>query len=1035
MMRSIGLAGGITILYSLAWIAIVAVPAEGRAEDVPTARLSVASREGRTAFVRAEYGPDSPPGLTIKRWSLDECVEAVAPLFKIPDPDRNLSQTRSTTDALGYKHTTYEQVFGGVSVFSGVLKIHQDAAGRFASANGDIHEIPASLSTVPLISPDAAEQTALQVAGLEQASTVVSRLVVVDPGWYGDAAIGPHLAYHVIVASSVSGIEEAFFVDARNGGILDRWSILCTMLTRSIHLHNNLPGEALPGTLARFEGSLPIGNADVDAVYDYTGDVYDYYFNAFGRDGYDDMGSAMVSTVNSAVFACPNAAWTFVNLQATFCPDTVSDDVVAHELTHGVTQFTANLIFQNQPGQLNESFSDVFGERTDLFNSDSAFVGSTGTTPWTAHPTGPGTDLPNNLRGAGCSVPEAGYPDGVRWVLGEDAFGFTSGVGVLRDMWNPPCGQLASPDKASSALQTCSLADNGGVHSGSGIPNHAFAMLCDGATFNGQAISGIGPIKAGAVWYRALTIYLTVASDFTDAYDALNQSAADLVGTFPNDPRTGLPSGSMFSAADAGEVDKALLAVELNLPDVCGETVPVFDSTPPAQCGAKTAVFVDDFESGPGTWLVYNTGPPAPYDWIQTSGLPFGRGGTAWYCEDRLAGDCLGFGESAVHYLESPEILLPGAFTTLTMAFDQYVETEPRYDGGNVEISVNFGPFQMLPTAAYRYNRYNTSLFYATDSSNPLAGQVAFTGVGGDWGRTLVDLSTFVQPGDSLRVRFSFGKDQCFGFDGWYVDDFEIYDCASSDDCNGNGIPDEVDIATGPADVSYISQQPNHSSGNLSDADPHPSLGVNKLADDFLLLRDGTVHKINIWGGYTGNTPVATDAFTVIFHENAGGLPGTVIATDATVASSRALTGETFLGVDEYAFNLTLTAPVSLTAGTYFVEIFNDTTGDATTFIWERGWFGWIPGAAFSGQGCLPWCSDVLNLSLELLGSTFGRAKGDANADGAVDGLDIQEFVSVLLNGTTDADLLCAVDIDESGIADTGDIPPFVTCLLNAGCP
>jgi len=130
---------------------------------------------------------------------------------------------------------------------------------------------------------------------------------------------------------------------------------------------------------------------------------------------------------------------------------------------------------------------------------------------------------------------------------------------------------------------------------------------------------------------RALTTYLTVASDFEDAYYALNQAAMDLVGTDQNDPRTGLPSGVPFTASDAQQVDKALLAVEMNTEGACGATVAVLDSTPPVLCGPpRTIIFADDFEGGLNGWTVSNTSPPTSYDWLQTTDpLPFGRPGTA----------------------------------------------------------------------------------------------------------------------------------------------------------------------------------------------------------------------------------------------------------------------------------------------------------------------------------------------------------------------------------------------------------------------
>jgi hypothetical protein len=98
---------------------------------------------------------------------------------------------------------------------------------------------------------------------------------------------------------------------------------------------------------------------------------------------------------------------------------------------------------------------------------------------------------------------------GVRWLVAEDSTAFG---GTIRDMWQPSCS--SDPDTANHPLQTCNLGDNGGVHSGSGVPNHAFAILTDGKTFNGQTVSGIGLFKAAAVWYRALTVYLTPTSNF-----------------------------------------------------------------------------------------------------------------------------------------------------------------------------------------------------------------------------------------------------------------------------------------------------------------------------------------------------------------------------------------------------------------------------------------------------------------------------------------------------------------------------------------
>ncbi len=1134
------------------------------------------------------------------------------PLFGLTDAQAELRLHSVKQDQLGYTTTEYRQVYQDVPVFSGVLKYHADASGGFAAANGRAYPIPSAFDTSPTIAEATARELALGLAASATAEVVSAELVIVDPGWYGDPPIGPHLAYHIVLHDNDTLMDEAMFISAHKGRVLDRWSMVCTAMDRAVHDHDSQPGEVLPGPLARGEGDPATGIADVDAAYDYMLDTYDYYWRAFGRDSYDDAGSTIVATVNTLALPCPNAAWIFSLEQMIFCPDVVSDDMIAHELTHGITQKTANLIYQNQPGQLNESYSDIFGELVDLFNGDAAFAGTPGGPPfWPTHPTGPGTDTPNNLRTFCSSSPV--FTNGYRWLFAEDATGYGE---PLRDMWNPTC--LGDPETANSIYQTCSLADNGGVHSGSGVLNHAFVIATDGKNFNGYNVTGIGPIKTGAVWYRTLTTYLTIASDFEDAYWATNQAAQDLIGTFPNDPRTGLPSSSMFTAADAAEIDKALLAVVLNTPGACGESVDVLNSDPPTQCGDKTIIFADDFEGGVNGWTVSNTAPPTPYDWVQTSGdLPFDRGGTVWFIADPILGQCKGgslnegddtcaemdflasegqyrfdtttatqdgpadcpgggdpdidhdvwfcwtatcdgvvtietcglttvdtkiavydgcycppttllacnddacgeqssvsfsavynsqylirigtppgvsggegeflitssptCSEEAVHSLFSPTIVMPAELSTPTMAFTHYVETEPRYDGGNLKISVNSGPWQSLPTAAFRYNAYNRFLFLPKDIDNPLAGQLSFTGVGGQWGTTIVDLGPFVSGGDTLQVRFDFGKDACFGFTGWFVDDFEVYDCANSGDCNDNGTPDEVDIADGPFIEEITRQIPNDSSGNLSDDDPHPSLGRNILAEDFQLLRATRVDSFRIWGAYTSDMPIAVDDFTVEIREDDGGLPGTIIAMEQGVDSTRMLTGRDFLNISEYEYELTLSEPVSLSPGYYWVSIYNNTAGSTTTWVWERAISGWIPGMAFSVPGCTPWCFDEeRNLAMIMYGGVIGSdcnenaipdeceiafdseapggpfhcmvdcdldcngngvpddcdfVMGDADLSGQVTIDDVEPFVDLLLNQSGVVDALCACDINRDGMLDGRDVDGFVGCVLNEGCP
>lgn len=747
--------------------------------------LRFSSTSGFATFVFAQDGGPLPVASEDGNPTAADFLQQYGTFLGIASVDTELVPVSSEQDQLGHRHTKYQQVFLGVKVFGGLIIVHQDDNLQFLGANGRFQSIKPGLSTVPDINANQAGLIASSKSSVESASVDFSELVVVDPGWYGDPAIGPTLAFHVVLSDLARQYMEAFFIDARSGMLLDRWTLIENALNRRIYTGNS--GPALPGTLLRSEGELPVVQPEANAAYDYAGDVHGYYWRAFGRDGFDNAGGAMIATIDSTAAPCPNAFWT--GFQAVHCSGTVSDDILAHEFHHGVTQNTANLIYQNQPGQINEAYSDIFGELIDLFNGNTGFVGPSSSPFWPTHPTGPGTDQSNNLRSLACSS-TPGYADGVRWLIAEDALAFPD---AIRDMWNPPCH--GHPDSANSPLQTCDEADNGGVHSGSGIANHAFAMMVDGKSFNGRLVPAIGPIKAGAVWYRALTTYLTVASDFEDLALALNHSALDLIDSFPNDPRTGFPSGSAFTALDAAAVSEAILATDLNTQGRCGASIALLDPAPPLACPGATILLADDFESGIGAWTT-NTigpaGPPNPYVWLQRNGdLPLARPGTVWFCDDPTLGNCTSQNESAIHSLVSPTVVLPDDITFPRLSFTHYMASEPTYDGGNVSIKVNNGLWQLVSFDSFELNPYSAYLRPTVlGNSNPRAGQPAWTSAGGGWGTTVIDLGAYVSGGDTVRIRFDFSKDGCNGIDGWYIDDFVLYDCP---DCDDSQLPDHLD--------------------------------------------------------------------------------------------------------------------------------------------------------------------------------------------------------------------------------------------------
>jgi len=1003
-------------LIFVGMLAVGAAPVS--AQNNAALRIQKSSSTGLATFVAPAAGATIPvkPKMAAQPPAPEEFLAQYGILFGVTDPAGQLVRQRFAVDALTTAHTTYSQVHRGVPVFSGTLKVHQNAAGQIIAANARFYPIPTKLNAVATLTSDAAAAIAKdEFAG---GAPVVdhSELVIVDPGWYGDKSIGAHLAYHLIIADGPL-TRMAYFIDAHTGAVLDRWDVVCSIKDRRIYNGNG--GSSIPGTVARTEGQAPVGSpTDVNRAYDYYGDTFDYYFRAFGRDSIDGLGLPMIATINSTAPNCPNAFWNGV--QMVFCSNTVADDVVGHELTHGVTQYSANLIYQNQSGQLNESFSDVFGELIDLFNGNAAFAGTPGGTPWPTHPTGAGLDAPNNLRSA-CSPQSAGYPNGVRWAVAEDATAF--GNRPIRDMWNPTC--KSHPDRNSSTFQSCSVTDNGGVHSGSGVPNHAFALLTDGGTFNGQTVTGIGPIKAGAVWYRALTIYLTVASDFEDAHAAFNQAAADLIGTTPADPRTGGPSASAFTASDAQQVNKALLAVEMNTPGRCGQTVNILGSTAPTQCTAQAPIFADDFEDGDlAPWTVSFDGTPdTPYDWTATSTpLPHGQPGKAAHCVD-LAGDCVAQ-ESAVHHLDSPPITLPGTLNFPTLAITHYVETESGFDGCNVKISIDDGPWTLISSNFY-FNGYNgVMLTSGAGNTNPIAGEPAWTGAGGQWGTTLVALNGIAAPGQTIRLRFDLGKDFCTGYRGWYIDDVRIYDCTDSHDCNNNAIPDEIETIGGAQPDVILRNEPTHGQFVVADfQDPQNGTGITSRAQRFSLFLPKTIELIKIWGVYSPGNTLPADNFTVrLLQDSPTGLPGTLISSQVNTPT-RVATGFTVGGLTEYQVSFNLASPQSLTAGTYWVEILSNTIGGPDVFGWVVSNYtgGNSSARATEAPGVL-WSGRQFNLAIEISAGSIGD---DLDADSVPDACDNCIEVANASQADTDSDGLgdaCdnCTDSDGDGLGDPG---------------
>jgi hypothetical protein len=543
------------------------------------------------------------------------------------------------------------------------------------------------------------------------------------------------------------------------------------------------PISAVINSPAGVAGPCTAAPASFGPVFDQTGVTTDVIV---GNDGVDTTTDGCTALTNAG-----DVAGNFVYLDRGGCTFQVKADTAD---AAGATGVVVGDNVAGRPPISMSGIADIYGLMVTL--EDGARIKSVGEVNMTVKSSG--TDP---------------VDDSYRWLMGEDSAAFG---GAIRDMWNPNC--YGDPGKVTDAQYHCSTDDGGGVHSNSGVPNHAYSLLVDGGTFNGQTISGIGLDKAAAIYYVAMAAFQTPTTDFTDHADALEASCDLLTGEDVLQLTTAAdatpPVAGTISAADCQEVTDVIAAVELRTEPVQCNFQPILDQTgAPSLCGGdqKTkTVWKEAFEDGLTGWekdfeVVYAGGGHIP--WKADSTPPGGRtGGVAFGASDQDLGDCTeGAGDySSRDSIVSPAIKMPATLSAPKLAFDHYIATEHGYDGGNVKVSVNESAFAVVPDAAYIFNPPNDELL----PTNPLGGEQGFTGtdggeVFGSWGTSFIDLSKLTvapKAGDEVRVRFDMGRDGCGGLDGWYVDNVMITNCEPKDD---GKVDSKTRLRIRPKDLEY----------------------------------------------------------------------------------------------------------------------------------------------------------------------------------------------------------------------------------------
>jgi bacillolysin len=451
-------------------------------------------------------------------------------LMHLSDPENELALVRNHRDGLGYEHLRFNQQYNGLPVWPAQLDAHFDPTGNLTLIEGAYVPTPQLDSVAPaLTGTEAVARATTEVASGRTASASAPKLII-----YASANRLPRLSWKFDLTAALS---EAWsiVVDAQDGSILHRSSLVFEVQAKGSGV--DLVGQTRPLNLWQTNSTyylvdtskksfdpafdplidahgiiavVDAGNAPywevitgldtipflsssaadrwtppdaVSAAYTLS-EVFDYYWERHGRNSIDGQGGNVFAVVG--IGEADTAVWSdyfqlmlFGNVR----PWAAALDVTAHELTHGIVQFSASLGYDNQSGALNEAFADIFGEMVE--------ARTRGTNDWVI-----GTDLNEkirNLKEPGSLTTEFGRP-------------YPSKMSEY--------AQLADTDKF----------DSGGAHVNATIVGHAFYLLAEG--LNGA----IGRRSAESIFYRCLMEHLPARAQFADCRLGCIAAANELFG-------------------------------------------------------------------------------------------------------------------------------------------------------------------------------------------------------------------------------------------------------------------------------------------------------------------------------------------------------------------------------------------------------------------------------------------------------------------------------------------------------------------------
>ena len=456
--------------------------------------------------------------------------------------DDQMKLQRIQDDNIGYKHYRYQQYYKNRKVIYGEFIVHQNNRGYVQSANGRLIT-GLDLSDATSLDESHALKSALQFMNApkylwqnpemekelkrieknENATYYPKGELVYVPGT-NDAKYAPqiyHLAWKFEVRTEGTEVlSKAVYVDANTGSVIHYKDIamVCSSGTgtsafngtvsisskvngANFDSHNdcqatdilvyNCNGGGAVNTLYS-DGDNVWGNQSAAQAQWGAAQVYSYYNGEHTRQSWDGAAGNMI-VYNNAFAGQNNACWGctgnstiyYAGNTSAATDDWNTNDIVGHEFTHGVTQDEAGLVYQNESGALNESFSDIFGEMVES------------------------------------------------WSEGNCDFLVGADRGSIRSFSNP--NAFNDPDTYLGTNWYSGTADNGGVHTNSGVQNFWFYLVSNGGSGTNDLgksynVTGITRFKARDIAYRSLVNYLTSSSTYIDARAGSLRAAFDLYG-------------------------------------------------------------------------------------------------------------------------------------------------------------------------------------------------------------------------------------------------------------------------------------------------------------------------------------------------------------------------------------------------------------------------------------------------------------------------------------------------------------------------